>query len=104
MAHRADKRPEEIQYLLRGKGLTFADVARECGLPESTPRTATRKPSIEGEWAIAYFLELPARFGRHGMTAKPVNASSLNLLRTIRTFRDLVTVKKTSRHEHRSIS
>tara|TARA_R110000796_G_scaffold11478_2_gene38182 strand:- start:81685 stop:81984 length:300 start_codon:yes stop_codon:yes gene_type:complete len=60
MAHRADKRPEEIQYLLRGKGLTFADVARECGLPESTPRTATRKPSIEGEWAIAYFLELPA--------------------------------------------
>ncbi|WP_085616414.1 MULTISPECIES: helix-turn-helix domain-containing protein [Thalassospira] len=60
MAHRADKRPEEIQYLLRGKGLTFADVARKCGLPESTPRTATRKPSIEGEWAIAYFLELPA--------------------------------------------
>tara|TARA_R110000824_G_scaffold397699_1_gene600838 strand:+ start:406 stop:705 length:300 start_codon:yes stop_codon:yes gene_type:complete len=60
MAHRADKRPEEIRFMLNRKGMTFADVARECDLPESTVRSATRKPSIEGEWAIAYFLDLPA--------------------------------------------
>jgi lambda repressor-like predicted transcriptional regulator len=77
MARASDKRPEEIRYLLNCEGLTFADVARECGLPESTVRTATRKPSIEGEWAIAYFLGLPAskiwpsRYDSNGERLKP---------------------------------
>lgn len=82
MARAPDKRPEEIRYLLNRKGLTFADVARECDLPESTVRTATRKPSIEGEWAIAYFLDLPAckiwpsRYDANGVRLKPQPAAN----------------------------
>ncbi|KZB51092.1 helix-turn-helix domain-containing protein [Thalassospira xiamenensis] len=60
MAHGADKRPEEIRYMLNSKGMTFADVDRKCELPDGTSKTASRIPSIEGEWAIAYFLDLPA--------------------------------------------
>jgi lambda repressor-like predicted transcriptional regulator len=60
MARSADKRPEEIRYMLNLKGMTFASVDRKCELASGTARTASRIPSIEGEWALAYVLKMPA--------------------------------------------
>lgn len=58
---RADKRPEEIRFLLNSKGLTYADVDRMFGLTEGTARTTVRHPHIQGELAVAEALSLSPR-------------------------------------------
>lgn len=68
---RADKRPEEVRYLLNSKGLTYADVDRMFGLTDGTARTTVRHPHIQGELAIAEALSLsprqlwPSRYNTH---------------------------------------
>ena len=77
MARKRDKRPEDIRYLLNGKGLTFADVDRLFDLRDGTSRDTARHPHADGEKAIAKALccdakDLwPSRYDDDGKRLKP---------------------------------
>jgi Ner family transcriptional regulator len=50
---------EDIKAAIRKRGKTMNDLARDCGLPNSTVRNALARPVMSGEQAIARFLDIP---------------------------------------------
>ncbi|MEG9884147.1 MAG: helix-turn-helix domain-containing protein [Hyphomicrobiales bacterium] len=75
---RRDVWPARIHYLLRRRGLTYADVDRQYGLKEGTACNAARKAHLPGELALADALNLsprqlwPSRYDdRSGERLKP---------------------------------
>lgn len=70
--------PARIHYLLKCRGLSYADVDRQYGLKEGTACNAARKAHLPGELALADALNLsprqlwPSRYdGRSGERLKP---------------------------------
>lgn len=50
---------EDIKAEIRKRGKTMNDLARDCGLPNSTVRNALARPVMSGEQAISAFLGVP---------------------------------------------
>ncbi|MBF0333172.1 MAG: helix-turn-helix domain-containing protein [Alphaproteobacteria bacterium] len=53
--------PAEIKFQLTRRGITFAALDREAGLPPGTCRNAARRPHRAGEAAIAAAMGRPPR-------------------------------------------